>query len=73
MEEACLGLLNRYYFNINTGRCERFTYGGCFGNENNFRTRNDCKAFCIEQTIPRSALIDIRNNNFYTDDEDETI
>jgi len=31
-----LALHVRYYFNRATQQCEKFMYGGCFGNENNF-------------------------------------
>lgn len=36
----------RYFFNVSTGRCEQFTYGGCCGNENNFETIEECKQVC---------------------------
>ena len=31
------------------GRCVRFTYGGCQGNENNFLTKRDCEETCPVQ------------------------
>ncbi|XP_062498816.1 sushi, von Willebrand factor type A, EGF and pentraxin domain-containing protein 1-like isoform X2 [Corticium candelabrum] len=36
----------RYFFNTTTQRCESFTYGGCFGNENNFLKEQQCKEKC---------------------------
>jgi len=42
----CLGYFPRYYFNIDTGLCEEFIYGGCQGNENNFHTMAECHAHC---------------------------
>jgi hypothetical protein len=31
----CRGSFKKYFYNGATGQCERFTYGGCKGNENN--------------------------------------
>uniref|UniRef100_A0A147BFN7 Putative salivary kunitz domain protein n=1 Tax=Ixodes ricinus TaxID=34613 RepID=A0A147BFN7_IXORI len=37
----------RYFYNQYTERCEVFTYSGCGGNENNFKTEHDCETRCI--------------------------
>ncbi|CAG4931172.1 unnamed protein product [Parnassius apollo] len=37
---------SRWYFNAARNRCERFTYGGCSSNHNNFRTKDECNAVC---------------------------
>ena len=42
----CDADFDRYYFNKNTGLCEEFTYGGCNGNENMFKTRIECEKTC---------------------------
>ncbi|XP_055373695.1 tissue factor pathway inhibitor 2-like [Condylostylus longicornis] len=39
----CYGAFTRYYFNPCTGQCELFSYGGCGGNANNFKTLEDCQ------------------------------
>ncbi|XP_075524944.1 carboxypeptidase inhibitor SmCI-like [Dermacentor variabilis] len=44
----CRAAFPRWYFNQNTGSCEKFTYGGCHGNKNNFLTKEDCDEFCQE-------------------------
>ncbi|KAM7288492.1 papilin-like [Ixodes scapularis] len=36
----------RYFYNQYTERCEVFTYSGCGGNENNFKTRHECEVRC---------------------------
>ena len=36
----------RWFFDANKGDCVAFYYGGCNGNGNNFRSYDDCIAFC---------------------------
>ncbi|VDK69995.1 unnamed protein product [Onchocerca ochengi] len=43
----CSGKHKRYYFNRDTSRCERFEYGGCLGNSNNFLQLADCEMKCL--------------------------
>jgi hypothetical protein len=43
----CKAYIPRYFFNKETGRCERFIYGGCGGNSNNFNSEEDCQAVCL--------------------------
>jgi hypothetical protein len=42
----CDAAIPRVYFNARSGRCERFIWGGCGGNENNFDNAEDCEAAC---------------------------
>ena len=42
----CKAAHPRFYFNKDAGKCEEFTYGGCGGNENNFKTLEACQAKC---------------------------
>ncbi|XP_025094262.1 BPTI/Kunitz domain-containing protein-like [Pomacea canaliculata] len=37
----------RYFFNVASKSCEKFIYGGCKGNENNFETLDDCQHSCL--------------------------
>lgn len=43
----CRAALTRWHFSPTSGRCETFTYGGCRGNANNFRSEDECKAACL--------------------------
>lgn len=36
----------RFSFNVDTGKCEAFVYGGCRGNLNNFRSLKECHRSC---------------------------
>lgn len=50
----CYGDFARYFHNKRTGQCEEFTYGGCHGNGNNFRSEDECEAVCgnkIDQLV----------------------
>jgi len=42
----CLAVVPRWFFDDRSGRCERFVWGGCGGNGNNFETWEDCAARC---------------------------
>uniref|UniRef100_A0A0K8TL02 Putative kunitz peptide n=1 Tax=Tabanus bromius TaxID=304241 RepID=A0A0K8TL02_TABBR len=37
----------RWYYNVWTRSCQPFFYGGCFGNANNFQTRQECYTRCF--------------------------
>lgn len=43
----CKAIKDRFFFNVDTGRCEGFEYGGCGGNANNFDTLQACEEMCV--------------------------
>jgi hypothetical protein len=43
---SCEAYFERYYFNAESGACEKFVYGGCGGNANNFETQAECESAC---------------------------
>ncbi|NXP72174.1 TFPI1 inhibitor, partial [Ramphastos sulfuratus] len=43
---VCRGYFSRYFYNKETKLCELFKYGGCFGNQNNFRSLEECQTTC---------------------------
>lgn len=45
----CRASIPRFFFNVQSGKCEMFVYGGCAGNDNNFETANDCERKCPSQ------------------------
>ncbi|KAF4073834.1 hypothetical protein AMELA_G00247940 [Ameiurus melas] len=45
-EGLCFGISKRYFFNMTSMRCEKFSYGGCNGNNNNFPDRISCMEYC---------------------------
>jgi len=44
----CASINIRFYYNNLTSTCQEFTYGGCNGNENNFKELAECEHFCTK-------------------------
>ncbi|NXQ80879.1 TFPI1 inhibitor, partial [Nyctibius grandis] len=42
----CRGYFSRYFYNKETKICEVFKYGGCLGNQNNFKDLEECQTTC---------------------------
>ncbi|XP_040208262.1 tissue factor pathway inhibitor 2-like [Rana temporaria] len=42
----CRGYIKRYAYNLLTMKCELFIYGGCYGNDNNYRDEASCLEAC---------------------------
>uniref|UniRef100_A0A7E4W9T4 Papilin n=1 Tax=Panagrellus redivivus TaxID=6233 RepID=A0A7E4W9T4_PANRE len=42
----CSGQNDRFFFNKATHKCEAFKFGGCMGNNNNFRSIEECEQTC---------------------------
>lgn len=42
----CDAAITRFFYNSVVKKCVRFTYGGCGGNRNNFRTLEECQHAC---------------------------
>lgn len=45
---GCHAIIQRWYHNHATGKCEELEYDGCNQNENNFLTKEDCEKTCNE-------------------------
>lgn len=50
----CKALMPRFHYNKDTKKCEKFDYGGCMGNENNFEKIEDCSKKCIDVPVKPS-------------------
>jgi len=63
--------LQRWHYNPATSACHQFTYGGCDGNKNNFRTARDCLAACGGTADclapPDAGPCDGRSTRYYWD------
>jgi len=46
MKGPCEAAMPRFFFNATSRQCEKFLYGGCGGNANNFYSLNECLKEC---------------------------
>ena len=42
----CKAAFPRWFYDVKTGKCSQFIYGGCDGNKNNFETQEECENKC---------------------------
>ena len=59
----CRALLGRFYYNTRLGRCTSFIYGGCRGNENNFRSAQHCEETCMQDARVPSLVVGTDTGN----------
>jgi len=45
----CEDFADKWFFDVQTKRCEQFTYGGCEGNENRFSSKAECERTCVRE------------------------
>jgi hypothetical protein len=53
----CFAIMNKYFFNKEHNRCEKFEYGGCGGNQNRFETVEECVRSCGGDTPSEGNII----------------
>nr|Q5ZPJ7.1 RecName: Full=Kunitz-type serine protease inhibitor NACI; AltName: Full=Naja atra chymotrypsin inhibitor; Short=ACI; Short=NA-CI; Flags: Precursor [Naja atra]CAE51866.1 chymotrypsin inhibitor [Naja atra]CAE51867.1 chymotrypsin inhibitor precursor [Naja atra] len=44
---SCFAFVPSYYYNQYSNTCHSFTYSGCGGNANRFRTIDECNRTCV--------------------------
>ena len=44
--DVCRSPVMRWGYNQRTKKCQRFSYGGCHENNNNFETEKQCQNVC---------------------------
>ncbi|XP_072747679.1 papilin isoform X3 [Anoplolepis gracilipes] len=44
----CRDFTVKWFYDTDYGGCSRFWYGGCEGNENRFKTQEECKEVCVQ-------------------------
>ncbi|XP_063174157.1 tissue factor pathway inhibitor isoform X2 [Candoia aspera] len=53
---VCRGLISRYFYNKESQQCEKFQYGGCLGNQNNFKSLQECQDTCHDSVSSANSL-----------------
>jgi hypothetical protein len=43
----CRAAIPRFYFDTESGKCDKFSWGGCQPNSNNFKTLEECSTKCL--------------------------
>ncbi|KAJ8962657.1 hypothetical protein NQ318_001051, partial [Aromia moschata] len=60
----CKQTIRRWYYDRNSKTCTPFDYGGCHGNNNNFKTREECFANCLN-----GSAVDLQESCFLKEDK----
>jgi len=47
---TCEAIFPRFHYAKDSNSCQRFDYGGCGGNDNNFANHMECERVCIQKT-----------------------
>ncbi|XP_065606745.1 tissue factor pathway inhibitor isoform X2 [Cyrtonyx montezumae] len=59
----CRGFFSRYFYNKETKICEIFKYGGCLGNQNNFKSLEECQTTCQGNLVPDEERPNHKNSS----------
>uniref|UniRef100_A0A131Z7L4 Tissue factor pathway inhibitor n=1 Tax=Rhipicephalus appendiculatus TaxID=34631 RepID=A0A131Z7L4_RHIAP len=65
----CRAAFPRWHFDMEKGKCHRFIYGGCHGNQNNFHTQTECEDLCQDYLSDRCRQPIIPASGKSCDDE----
>ncbi|XP_077159845.1 BPTI/Kunitz domain-containing protein-like [Paroedura picta] len=53
----CDGSFKSYFYDLKKRGCYPFTYGGCKGNLNRFKTKNACLKYCDPDRLPEDDIL----------------
>ncbi|CAG9813449.1 unnamed protein product, partial [Phaedon cochleariae] len=45
---TCRNYTVKWFFDMDYGGCSRFWYGGCDGNENRYKSKEECESVCVK-------------------------
>nr|CAB3264647.1 papilin-like [Phallusia mammillata] len=70
----CYGRYRRWFFDILDSTCKKFDYGGCAGNDNNFRSREACETTCDGRPrVTGKSRESSYTSNFVSPDSSQTL
>lgn len=70
---VCRGYFTRYFYNKETKLCEAFKYGGCLGNQNNFRSLEECQNTCQDNFVTAEAHPSTVNSSSPAEEHPSTV
>lgn len=47
----CRAYFSRWYFDAEKNSCDNFIYGGCWGNKNNYLSKEECMSRCFDKQL----------------------
>jgi len=56
---SCRGAMKAYQYDISTGTCKPFIYGGCGGNANRFDSYSECIETCKPQMVSQASVFSL--------------
>lgn len=65
---SCRDFTVKWFYDMEYGGCSRFWYGGCDGNDNRFKSQDECKRTCVAPEGKGNESykgIDYVNGNYY--------
>jgi len=69
----CRAMLNRWSWNPESLECEKFVFGGCDGNGNNYPSRKKCEKKCSYLASQRVMLNDAIENEEEEEEEEQVV
>nr|CAI5860885.1 unnamed protein product [Callosobruchus analis] len=52
----CRNYTVKWFYDMEYGGCSRFWYGGCDGNDNRFKSKEECEEICVDKcNLPKVA------------------
>lgn len=68
----CRAKLQRYYFDIRRMKCTMFYWGGCAGNDNNFKTLEECNDYCSTGYEQTNSIVPLKRERSETNSNANT-
>ena len=62
IQGPCRDFSTRYFYHAEAKNCQMFGYGGCAGNNNNFRTKSACDKLCAGAEAKVSLTAAVNNH-----------